>query len=269
MIDGEKLGDVGFKYLGTPYSQMDCQAFVEKCLEDCGLYKNLAGSNAWFREVMNHGAVMTPEECVQELGKVPKGAFLFILKQDGGEPAKYKGDGIGNASHIGIVTMPRGEGAIHSSSSKGCVCESKFKGKTISGGWNRVGLWDKVAYDYGAGSGEPDPSGWRPTIRRGSTGTDVAYVQAILAELGYDLGSAGVDGDFGRKTEEAVKAFQRANGLKPVDGVVGPMTYQALQEAEEKAPEKKTLYTVTIPHCTKQLAEELKKQYTGVDIREE
>lgn len=159
MVDGNKLGEVGFKYLGVSYSQMDCQAFVEQCLRDCGYDKNLAGSNAWYREVMNHGWVGTPEECVKEHGKVPKGAFLFILKNDGGEPEKYKPDGIGNASHIGIVTMPEGEGAIHSSSSKGCVCESKFKGKTISnGGWNRVGLWDKVAYDWGGDKPEPDPA---------------------------------------------------------------------------------------------------------------
>ena len=159
MVDGKKLGDVGFKYLGVPYSQMDCQAFVEKCLADCGNHTDLAGSNAWYREVYHNGAVMTPEECIKQLGKVPKGAFLFILEHDGGEPAKYKPDGLGNASHIGIVTMPRGEGAIHSSASRGCVAESKFAGKTIkNGGWNRVGLWNQVCYDYTGGGGvDPDP----------------------------------------------------------------------------------------------------------------
>ena len=158
MIDGEKLGDVGFKYLGVPYSQMDCQAFVERCVKDCGINKDLAGSNAWYREVNNHGWVGTPEECVAMLGKVPKGAFLFILEFDGKEPAKYRPDGLGNASHIGIVTMPRGEGAIHSSASRGCVAESTFKGKTIkNGGWNRVGLWDEVCYDYSEVDSCPAP----------------------------------------------------------------------------------------------------------------
>lgn len=158
MVDGNKLGDVGFAYLGTPYSVMDCQAFVEQCLRDCGLNKNLAGSNAWYREVMKNGAVMTPEECVKELGCVPKGAFLFILLNDGKEPEKYKPDGMGNASHIGICTIPRGKGAIHSSASKGCVAESDFKCKTIkNGGWNRVGLWNQVAYDYGGDVPVPEP----------------------------------------------------------------------------------------------------------------
>ena len=148
MINGKDLAEAGFRYLGVSYSQMDCQAFVEQCLRDCGLEKKLAGSNAWFREVYRNGVVLTPEECVREFGRVPAGAFLFILGQDGGEPAKYRGDGLGNASHIGIVTG-RGEGAIHSSASRGCVAESKFRGKTMNGGWNRVGLWDRVVYDYG------------------------------------------------------------------------------------------------------------------------
>lgn len=163
MVDGNRLGDVGFQYLGVPYSQMDCQAFVEQCLRDCGLRMDLAGSNAWFREVYKNGRILTPEECTAELGTVPRGAFLFILEHDGGEPEKYKPDGLGNASHIGLVTMPRGEGAIHSSYSRGCVAESVFKGKTIkNGGWNRVGLWDKVSYDYGGGGSGGGGGGEEP-----------------------------------------------------------------------------------------------------------
>lgn len=131
------------KYLGRKYSEMDCQAFVEKCLEDAGMAKNLAGSNAWYRAMTWTGS---PEECVRIFGCVPVGAFLFILKQDGGEPGKYKSDGIGNASHIGIYTCT-GKGAVHSSASKGMVCESAFNWKTIpNGGWNRVGLLSDLSY---------------------------------------------------------------------------------------------------------------------------
>ena len=152
MIDGKQLGTIGFEKIGTSYEDMDCQKFIEWCLKQCGLDKDLAGSNAWFREVWNNGVIMTPEECVKQLGTVPAGAFLFILEQDGKEPEKYKADGLGNASHIGLVTG-KGKGAIHSSYTNGCVCESPFKNKTINGGWNRVGLYNKVAYDYtGSGS---------------------------------------------------------------------------------------------------------------------
>lgn len=149
MIDGNKLGVVGFEKLGTPYSVMDCQAFIEWCLRQCGCDKDLAGSNAWYRECLKHGRVLTPEQCVKELGCVPRGAFLFIHAFDGGEEKRGYHDGLGNASHIGICTR-KGEGAIHSSQSRGGVFESAFHEKTINGGWNAVGLWSsEVCYDYG------------------------------------------------------------------------------------------------------------------------
>ena len=155
----------GISYLGTSYMTMDCQEFVERTLRKVGISKNLPGSNAWYREMTWVGS---PEECTRRFGCIPKGAFLFILEQDGKEPAKYRGDGIGNASHIGIYTgltgrkmvematatgnqaaasCDYGDGAIHSSMSRGCVATSKFAGKSINGGWNRVGLWDDL--DWG------------------------------------------------------------------------------------------------------------------------
>lgn len=145
-VDALAFSFAGDKYLGRPYSEMDCQAFVERCMKDCGLNMNLAGSNAWYREVRKNGWVGSPEECKRVFGQIPKGALLFILKHDGNEPAKYRPDGLGNANHIGFKTG-RNEGAINSSSSKGCVAVSKFKDKTIRGGWNTVGLYNK--FDYG------------------------------------------------------------------------------------------------------------------------
>ena len=144
-IDFSLAGD---KYLGRSYEEMDCQAFVEKCMADVGLRMDLGGSNSWYRECGKHGWVGTPEECVKEFGSVPKGALLFILEPVGPKtPAKFRNDGIGDVTHMGIVTG-RGDGAIHSSSSRGCVATSKFRGKTIpNGGWNRVGLYDKFDYD--------------------------------------------------------------------------------------------------------------------------
>ena len=138
----DNLASSGFKYRGRSYESMDCQAFVEQCLEDCGRKIDLAGSNAWYRKMSWVGS---PEECKSKFGKIPKGAFLFILQKDGKEPVKYQLDGIGNASHIGIKTG-KGKGAIHSSKSRGGVCESDFKDKSIHGGWNRIGLWREVSY---------------------------------------------------------------------------------------------------------------------------
>lgn len=173
MVNGKKLGEVGFQYLGTPYSVMDCQAFVEKCLKDCGDSTNLGGSNSWYRKCMENGWVGTPEQCKSEFGSIPTGAFLFILEPvSESTPDKFCHDGVGDATHMGIVTNT-GEGAIHSSRSKGCVCESKFKGKTISnGGWNRVGLWNRV--DYGLNSsdgGGEDPVTMIATVRSKNGGS--------------------------------------------------------------------------------------------------
>ena len=144
-IDFSLAGD---KYLGRSYEEMDCQAFVEKCMADVGYPRDLGGSNSWYRECMKNGWTGTPEECTKEFGSVPKGALLFILEPVGPKtPAKFRNDGIGDVTHMGIVTG-RNDGAIHSSASRGCVATGKFSGKTIpNGGWNRVGLLS--AFDYG------------------------------------------------------------------------------------------------------------------------
>ena len=64
-----------------------------------------------------------------------------------------------------------------------------------------------------------------PTIKKGSSGDAVRMAQQILTDYGYDPGP--VDGDFGTKTEQAVKQFQTDFGLT-VDGIVGPKTWAML-----------------------------------------
>lgn len=143
----EELSRAGDKYLGRSYSEMDCQEFVERCLADIGCRLDLKGSNAWYRKVREEGWTGSPEECVRTFGSVPAGAFLFIHAFDGREVGRGYRDGLGNASHIGIRTG-RGKGAIHSSAGRGCVAESEFHDRTVrNGGWNMVGLWNRM--DYG------------------------------------------------------------------------------------------------------------------------
>lgn len=73
----------------------------------------------------------------------------------------------------------------------------------------------------------PGPGTSRYNIRRGSTGQNVQDLQARLISLGYDLGKAGADGDFGPATRRAVKQFQKDYGLS-VDGIAGDQTVSAL-----------------------------------------
>ena len=61
--------------------------------------------------------------------------------------------------------------------------------------------------------------------RQGSTGDAVRTIQTKLSNWGYFSGA--IDGIYGPKTEEAVKYFQRKNGLT-ADGIVGPATLRAL-----------------------------------------
>lgn len=66
------------------------------------------------------------------------------------------------------------------------------------------------------------------TVRRGSSGNDVRRCQAILTHCyGQDLGA--IDGQFGPRTEAAVKNVQRFFKLT-VDGIVGPQTWKLLIE---------------------------------------
>ncbi|MDR1615758.1 MAG: spore cortex-lytic enzyme [Syntrophomonadaceae bacterium] len=62
-------------------------------------------------------------------------------------------------------------------------------------------------------------------LKTGMRSADVTQLQNRLNYLGYDSGSA--DGIFGRRTLEAVKNFQAANGLT-ADGIAGANTLRAL-----------------------------------------
>ncbi len=241
-----------------PYAQMDCQALVEALLIECGISAqacNLAGSNAHFRACDWRG---TPEECVRKLGAVPGGAFLFIVVPESDTtPAKYRGDGLGDANHMYVYLG--GGRSIHSSQSRGGVCEStNFGGKKTvpNGGVNYIGLSCWV--DYGLSDAQlaalgltataaqtatsavqeaavaddatttvVDTSGFYP-VKRGCKGGAVERLQTWLArDLGYGI---DVDHDFGPETEAAVMKFQTAHGLE-VDGKVGRLTWAALAQA--------------------------------------
>ncbi|MFS1460240.1 pesticin C-terminus-like muramidase [Vibrio lentus] len=84
-------------------------------------------------------------------------------------------------------------------------------------------------------------SGDGEALSKGSKGIEIKAIQEALIDLGFDLGPAGADGDFGQATESAIKQFQKA--YKPthtthqtyqrgeVDGVVGKNTILALDES--------------------------------------
>lgn len=64
-------------------------------------------------------------------------------------------------------------------------------------------------------------------MHRGSIGVPVKTLQRRLAERGWRI---TIDGIFGPQTEKTVRAFQSEKGLG-VDGIVGPITWDALWAA--------------------------------------
>jgi len=61
-------------------------------------------------------------------------------------------------------------------------------------------------------------------FRVGDQGEEIAEIQGQLLNLGYDVVA---DGAFGPAMAEAIKDFQKSQGIK-ADGLIGPATYSAL-----------------------------------------
>lgn len=80
--------------------------------------------------------------------------------------------------------------------------------------------------DSGTGSTGTTPVGGK--LVYGNTGSEVKALQTALTNLGYNTG--GTDGKFGKGTQNAVKAFQKANKLT-ADGIAGAKTLQLLNSS--------------------------------------
>lgn len=138
-------------YVGKPYSKYDCQAFVEQVLKDLGVRKpdgspyNWKGSNSMFRNHIRWRG--TIEECKLKFGSIPQGAFLFLVKYDGGEKEKGYHDGLGNASHVGLYIGKSSYPCMDSQPTGGVQCRKLSV-------FTHVGLMDMIDYST---SPEPAP----------------------------------------------------------------------------------------------------------------
>lgn len=162
--------------------------------------------------------------------------------------------------------------------------------KVTAGKWTHWG--ELTGVDY-AGNSEftiqnSELGNEKPTLRKGSKGQAVTELQTMLDKLGYDLGPCGIDGDFGKATEAAVKRFQSDRDLE-TDGVVGALTWSELRNSEfiiynselgngassgvilsgtEGEVERSlTKYSVTISGLDLTQARALQANYPGSEIR--
>ncbi len=145
--------------------------------------------------------------------------------------------------------------------------------RVTAGKWTHWGELSGVDY-RNAGNvipseAEGSPS-VKPTLRKGSKGNTVRELQTLLDKLGYDLGPCGMDGDFGRATEAAVRSFQSDHRLE-VDGVVGSVTYGELERAVNSVSvkPKEVSYSVTITGLDLTQAQALVNNYPGSVMEKE
>ena len=103
----------------------------------------------------------------------------------------------------------------------GDILVTKSKGHTAVV-LNHGGLYEPVC--------APEKVFGADILRRGDAGAAVKLLQEYLIALGYDLGSRGADGDFGSRTESALKAFQLDSDIES-DGEFGAQSRAALMAA--------------------------------------
>lgn len=180
----------------------DCSGLFYWAFQELGGWIHHGSNSIWNYDCTN-GTKGTLKDGRRTDGKeVRPGSAVFLTEK--------KADGSVSRHHIGLYI-----------GSNLCVEAKGTRSGVVS---SPLSHWDEVAelkdVSYG---GEVK---WM-TLRKGCRGDDVKELQADLIMKGYDPGTA--DGVFGSRTEEAVKAFQRDNGLT-ADGVVGEKTWAVLLE---------------------------------------
>ena len=178
---------------GIGVRMFDCRGFTAWLVRQVGLDLVGGGATGQWNDAKNWAQR-------GEIGQMPDVVCCVFRRKDG----KMEHTGM----HIG------GGRVIH--------CSHNVEEGVASKGWTHyaipAGLYD--ARDIPI-------SPVRRTLRRGSQGDDVRQAQILLISWGMNPGE--VDGVFGKQTEAATKAFQKAQGLT-VDGVIGPATWAALEQ---------------------------------------
>lgn len=168
---------------------------------------------------------------VEDENRVPNpGDIIFYDWQDNG-----KGDNKGSSDHVGIVEKVS-DGYI-------TVIEGNYsdsvKRRTLAVNGRYIRGYGVPKYDPESAS-EPSAEVKVETsqveatanvalkvLKKGSEGEQVKALQRMLYAMGYNIGSNPIDGDFGSKTDAAVRAYQKKYGLA-VDGIVGVKTWRKI-----------------------------------------
>ena len=154
------------------------------------------------------------------------GDIIFFDWDDNG-----KGDNKGSSDHVGIVEKVSGNTIT--------VIEGNYsnsvKRRTLQVNGRYIRGYGVPKYDAEAPTeikteikGENTVNVTLRVLQKGSKGNQVKALQRLLYVMGYDLGkNKPIDGNFGSKTDSAVRAYQKSKGLT-VDGIVGAKTWGSL-----------------------------------------
>ena len=226
----------GSKWIG--HTVADCSGLF------AWAFKQLGGAIA-------HGSNSIYDRYCTKKGKITDSIRKTMLPGT----AVFTGDA-NSHGHIGLYVG--NNTVIEASGTIAGICTSKLN----TSKWTYWGELKNVDYSAQEATEQPSqpvddktPTDALPTLKRGMKCEYVTLLQTKLANKGYDLGSYGVDGDFGQATEKAVRAFQKANGLV-VDGIVGQKTWSALNRQSQMQ-----YYSVIVNHLTESQADALVKMY--------
>ena len=229
VLSGKKTDCNGCKWFpnGCRVRMFDCRGFTDWVLKQYGIDLKGEGATSQWNAEENWTAKGT-------IDSIPEDQLVCLFVKKNGR-MQHTGFGYQGAS---------------------CECSSGVQYYA-----KRTGKWTHWAIPKGSEDNyDPDR---KPILKRGSKGDYVTLLQTKLLNRGYDLGKCGVDGDFGKATEAAVKQFQRDCGLTE-DGIVGESTWLKLDSAPAIQ-----LYTVTVYHLTKTQAGKIKADWPDSSIAEE
>lgn len=188
------------------------------------------------------------------------GDFVFRVYTSGANKGK--------AYHVGVV-VDMEKNVIEAKGRDYGVVKHPLNAE--AGYWNAFGrpAFLKAEIEGDAPIPQPAPVGWELSrlLKKESPlmkGEDVQAVQQALISKGYSCGASGTDGQFGVGTENAVKAFQKANGLA-ADGIVGRNTCEKLggvwKDRKATAPVSSASWTLS------RLLKRTKPMMKGEDVR--
>ena len=223
MINTEKLIADFEDCIGWPYKSpgtndargIDCSGMFVRAYRLQGQRIYHGSNTIWRKHLARKGRIDAASD-------LRPGMAVFKWKAQ--TPAKFSDDE-GDFCHIGLVTSVKPLRIVHASTEG-----MKVKADSKIGKWKYWGVL--AASDMAAESTvqAATPADTLPVdalLRRGDRDNDVRALQRALRSVGYDL---EIDGIFGRITLECVKSFQATHGLVR-DGIVGPLTWAALQNA--------------------------------------